>query len=395
MTRYHFTLEQRQYILKYVIEGKSIRTIASILGKSPSSVSRELKNRRTLDNPTSLAHEPANCSRLQKAPWVCAGCVKFSVCRKRKYRYYPEQADKDSVILLKDSRRKIRTGSEGLHYLNEFLTPLVKKKHQTLAHIYASHSDEIGISISTLYRYVDQNLFDVKNIDLPRRVRYAKRSKPDSNKEPSVDPAYRKDRDYVAFQAYVKKNPKIRISEMDSVIGKRGDSGKTILTILLRNSNYMFAFLRDSNDAKSVVDIFNKLEKKLGRHRFYNLFSVILTDNGSEFKQPQDMEKSLQHKLPRTKIFYCDARASQQKGRIEKNHEYIRKILPQGTSFDNLTQEDLDRIMNHINSVKRKSLGNRSPFECLTRGQLFSIRKLGYHLIDPNEVCLSPSILKK
>ena len=75
MTRYHFTLEQRQYILKYVIEGKSIRTIASILGKSPSSVSRELKNRRTLDNPTSLAHEPANCSRLQKAPWVCAGCV--------------------------------------------------------------------------------------------------------------------------------------------------------------------------------------------------------------------------------------------------------------------------------------------------------------------------------
>ena len=102
MTRYHFTLEQRQYILKYVIEGKSIRTIASILGKSPSSVSRELKNRRTLDNPTSLAHEPANCSRLQKAPWVCAGCVKFSVCRKWKFRYYPEQADKDSVILLKD-----------------------------------------------------------------------------------------------------------------------------------------------------------------------------------------------------------------------------------------------------------------------------------------------------
>lgn len=120
-----------------------------------------------------------------------------------------------------------------------------------------------------------------------------------------------------------------------------------------------------------------------------------MRDNGSEFKQPLKMEKSRHRKLPRTKIFYCDARASQQKGRIEKNHEYLRRFLPQGTSFDTLTQKDLDLIMNHINSVKRKSLGSRSPFECLTRGQFSSIRKLGYHPIDPNEVCLSPSILKK
>ena len=73
MTRYHFTLEQRQYILKYVIEGKSIRTIASILGKSPSSVSRELKNRRTLSH-----FFGSRTRKLQQTPestmglcWMC------------------------------------------------------------------------------------------------------------------------------------------------------------------------------------------------------------------------------------------------------------------------------------------------------------------------------------
>lgn len=44
------------------------------------------------------------------------------------------------------------------------------------------------------------------------------------------------------------------------------------------------------------------------------------------------------------------------------NHELIRRILPKGTSFQNLTQDDISNMMNHINSYKRK-LNNRSPYE--------------------------------
>ena len=62
-------------------------------------------------------------------------------------------------------------------------------------------------------------------------------------------------------------------------------------------------------------------------------------------------------------LFYCDPNSSWQKGSIEKNHEYIRYILPKGTSFAGLTQDDCDLIASHINSVPRPKLNNQSPYE--------------------------------
>ena len=79
------------------------------------------------------------------------------------------------------------------------------------------------------------------------------------------------------------------------------------------------------------------------------------------------------------------------KVKLKKNHEYIRKFLPQGISFDKLTQIDVDLMMNHINSTKRESLANKAPFEVLSRSQLISIKKLGFVEIAPHNVTLNPS----
>ena len=65
----------------------------------------------------------------------------------------------------------------------------------------------------------------------------------------------------------------------------------------------------------------------------------------------------------RTNIFYCDPMASWQKPHIEKNHEYIRYVLPKGKIMDGYTQEDMTLLMNHINSTKRKGLKWKSPME--------------------------------
>lgn len=149
----------------------------------------------------------------------------------------------------------------------------------------------------------------------------------------------------------------------------------------------MMAFIRDRNDSQSVVAIFNEVEAKLGKARFASMFRTVLTDNGSEFSRADELECN-DRRLKRCNLFYCNARASQQKGKIEKNHEYIRKFIPQGKSFDHLTQEDIDTMMNHINSTKRVSLGNKSPFECLSKSFAISIKKLGYKELDPNKVAL-------
>ena len=87
---------------------------------------------------------------------------------------------------------------------------------------------------------------------------------------------------------------------------------------------------------------------------------------------------------------------SNQKPHIEKNHEYIRYILPKGTSFDNLTQEDCNIIMSHINSTPRESLKNKTPYQVIqniiTTKELL---KLGVVEIKPDEVNLTKSIIKK
>ena len=162
----------------------------------------------------------------------------------------------------------------------------------------------------------------------------------------------------------------------------------------------MLAFLRDANTFQSVIDIFNGLDEVLGAEIFDELFPVILTDNGREFSNPTKIENrekpSMHFGHRRTCIYYCDAGSPYQKGAIEVNHELIRRILPKGTSFDHLTQEDIFLMMNHINSYKRKKLNNRSPYETFSfyHGEDI-LEKLACRQVAAKDIMLKPALLKK
>jgi IS30 family transposase len=208
-----------------------------------------------------------------------------------------------------------------------------------------------------------------------------------------VDKQCHAGRTYEDFESFLSSNPEISVVEMDSVEGRKG--GKVLLTIYFTQSSLMLAFLRDSNTAKSVKDIFNDLYEKLGHEVFTQLFPVILTDRGSEFTDPLSVEFNSENER-RTHVFYCDPQRSDQKGGCEVTHEMIRRILPKGTSFDNLNQEDIDLMMSHINSYNRKKLNNQSAH------QLFSflhgenvLDTLNIKLIPPNEINITPLLLKK
>ena len=86
----------------------------------------------------------------------------------------------------------------------------------------------------------------------------------------------------------------------------------------------MLAFIRDENTASSVQEIFEELYHLLGTDEFQNLFPVILADNGTEFSGPTA---------------------------IEFDSTDNRRILPKGTSFDNLTQLDINLMMNHLTNL--------------------------------------------
>ena len=191
----------------------------------------------------------------------------------------------------------------------------------------------------------------------------------------------------------MKQNPDTPIVEMDSVEGKK--SGKVLLTIHFVNCSFMLAFIREHNDAQSVIDIFNYLQNILGIDKFKELFILILTDNGSEFSNPTEIEFDLNTGEKRTQIFYCHPSSPYEKGSCEVNHELLRRILPKGTSFDNLTQEDIDLIMSHINSYKRKKLNNVSPLTLFsTIYGKDTVDKLNIREINSNDINLTSNILK-
>lgn len=412
-TNKHLTYEDRLQILDFVSKNYSMRKIGTILGKSPSSISRELKLNRYRkhvfnDNDTLCIHARScpnvkrgcsqtcklyrlnSCSRLSRAPWICLGCPRYSNCHKSKLLYDPKKAQLRYEDLLHSSRLGPYISSEGLNHINSTLETYLKEKHQPISHI-LRHT-ELGISLSTFYRYVDHHVLSVKAIDCLRKVRYSPRLKEKSPSKRSTQ-AIRKGRTYADFLAYCKKNPHASIVECDSVLGPQGTP--VLFTLLLRGSNFMFAFKRSSNDCQSVLDHWNILQQKLSASEFMNLFHIVLCDRGSEFSKPLEMETLIKSKKIKPHVFYCDPQSPQQKGKLEKNHEYIRMFVPKGKSFEKLSQFQIIDMLNHINSIKRDSLGGKSPFDSLSKSQKKIIKKLGYTEISPDKVFLSSSLFKK
>ena len=128
---------------------------------------------------------------------------------------------------------------------------------------------------------------------------------------------------------------------------------------------------------------------------FTSLFQVILTDRGSEFTNPLAIEFNKSEER-RTHIFYCDPQRSDQKGGCEVTHEMIRRVLPKGTSFDELDQNDINLMMSNINSYNRKKLNNQSAhqlFSFLNNAEI--LNTLNIKSIPANEINLTPLLLKK
>lgn len=141
----------------------------------------------------------------------------------------------------------------------------------------------------------------------------------------------------------------------------------------------------DLEVTKHLYDIKNTLHQ--ADKDFFQLFPVILTDNGGEFARVDDIEMDVRGE---SKLFFYDPNGSDQKGRIEKNHTLIRDILPKGTSFDNLTQEDINLVCSHVNSVNGKSAYELFAF---TYGEEIP-KLLGISKTPAEDVCQSSKLLQ-
>ena len=365
---------------------------------SKTNVCAECKNTRfikkcrlcRLCNENCAAYKPAVCRDLLNPPFVCNGCErKAARCTLEKHIYDPGKANARYLRTLSEVRTGISMTEEEIHRMDLLISPLLKQG-QSIHHVYENHKDELMVSESTIYKLVDMGLFSARNLDLPRKVRFAPRKK---KKEFKVDKACRIGRDYDSFLTFMNENPDLPVTQMDTVEGVKG--GKVILTVHFVKAECMISFLRVHNDSRSVTDAFNSLYEKLSPDLFSTLMPVLLGDNGSEFSNPSALETGPDGRQ-RTRVFYCDPSAPYQKGSAERNHEFIRYFVPKGCPFDPYSQDDINLMMDHINSYKRPSLGNKTPYEMMAflYGEKVC-HLLGLRLIPPDEVTLNRSILNR
>jgi transposase, IS30 family len=422
---HHITLDERIIIQEDLDQGTTLKDLSKQIKKHPSSVTREIRRNRIRRLPVHYNDAARNncinrkrclrrnvcqqdcrrrcstcrtcnlvcpdfvrdeCQTPSRFPFVCNGCPTKIGCRREKFLYSATVADAASRDLRKGSRAGIALSESQLLDLDLLLTPLIQKG-QPINHIYATQKDRIPCSKRTLYRYIDQGLLAARNIDLRRKVSYKPRK---SRKPKEPDPAYRKDRTYADFLVYAGYHPDLQIVEMDTLVGRIG--GKVLLTLLFRGSNLLLIFLLQNNTQSAVREVFDHLENALGLELFQTCFPIILTDNGSEFQNPALLENALTGQQ-RCRIFFCDPMASWQKGRIEKSHEYIRYVLPKGSSFDGLSQDDVDLLTNHINCTCRDVLWESCPFDLACSTMSDVVAALQLYRVPADQIHLKPDLI--
>ena len=385
MTKHkHLTLSDRNDIQLGLERGETFKAIGQSILKDPTTVSKEVKRNRQVRESTC---DKLPCPLLNKAPFVCNGCPKRRQnCGYKKIFYLPKQAQKQYEQTLVEAREGTPLNSKTFWDMDKIISDGVKKG-QHIYHILKTHN--LDVSSSTVYRHIRKGYLSIAPIDLARAVKFKERRK---SKLPSIPKESKKGRSYEDFLNYLALKQLNSWLEMDTVMGRMG--GKVLLTFNLSFCNFIFARLLDNKTAlevtKHLYDIKNTLHQ--ADKDFFQLFPVILTDNGGEFARVDDIEMDVRGE---SKLFFCDPNRSDQKGRIEKNHTLIRDILPKGTSFDNLTQEDINLVCSHVNSVKRAALNGKSAYElfAFTYGEEIP-KLLGISKIPAEDVCQSSTLLQ-
>lgn len=207
----------------------------------------------------------------------------------------------------------------------------------------------------TIYNYIDKEILDVQRKDLT----YGNYEKKEVNKKeeskrikPNKEGKTIHDR-----PEEIETRETIGHWEMDLVEGLNGKKEPYLLVLSERKTRKEIIELIPNKSAKSVGKALDRIERRLGVVKFRETFKTITTDNGAEFRNWKVIEQSYTgSKKARTNQYFADAYSSWQRGTNENINKMIRRFLPKGSSFKNLTQDDVKRIEKWVNNYPRKIL---------------------------------------
>jgi IS30 family transposase len=366
--RYFRVTRAERSAIERALDGREgARSIARDLGRSASSVSEEVRRNRTVakgpDKGGRVGEVPDDaCRRLTRWPWTCNGCRyrRYHCARRWRCEYSAARAQRLSDALRSDARRGVDMGeAEAGMALATIRSDIARGLSP--AQIAQARTDGLGMSASTIYRWVEAGYGGMSNAELRRKVGYKARR----HGVRATPTAHGPERSYEAFSA-LPEEERACACEMDTVVGRSADT-RCVLTLYLRPARFQLAMCLPEKTSSAVAAALDSLEAALGREGFQRLFGLLLTDNGTEFADTSAIEASRDGGRARTRVYYCDVRMSQQKARCERNHVELRKLLPKGRGipFDLLDDHDMACVMGELDSEPRPSLGGLTPVAML------------------------------
>lgn len=409
MIKKHYTYTERLAINTMLDEGKSIKEIEKDIKRPSSGIVKEINKNTTYkfssfynkQHPC-LKYKNCNirgfdcylhcknieyklCPKLEKSPHVCNGCTSKHGCRYVKKYYNARDAHESYKEKLSVSRTGIQYSEQELVILNERLCPLIiKSKSVYHAVITINTMFNTTFNRNTIYKQIERGQLIILPSDLPRSRRKQK-IKTDRNYKRIIE-----GHTYDDYENYIKSNPDTCEMQMDTVEGVKENNAPVFLTLEIVEINFLFIFKISSQTNDMVVEKLSFFKDTIGIDIFDKITEVLLTDNGKEFISV-DLINSVSDKI---NIFYCHPYSSFEKGSIENNHELIRRVIPKGVSLKPYTQNDINILCCHINSLCRESLDGKCPFDLINKYIPADIMKrLNLTKINPLDVCLIPELL--
>lgn len=318
MSYTHFTLDERKYLQKLLSEGLSFRKIASILERSPSTISREVRRNRAKYKPKRKPDNPYwyNHWRAQTL---------YILRRRQQHRraFQPESREWNYIV----------SG------LKNFWSPEL-----ICARWHLMYPDTKPLHYSTIYRYVYRNEFP--NIQAKTNLRRrGKRMQTRNANYNTIQP----DRIIPEWPPEIRLRLRIGDWEGDTVYGSPGKG--LLVTLVDRKSRFVRIGLLKCRNAEETRSVIERLLQDLP-------VESISLDNGSEFAQFHEMEENLN-----TLVYFAEPHKPWQRGTNENTNDMIRFFFPKGFNFTTVTDEDVQAVEDLLNNRPRKCLGGRTPAE--------------------------------
>lgn len=328
--------EERKIIERLLRSNTPKKQIARTLNRNISTIRREIKR-----GSVEQRREVKTTSKRIDIPLYTSEYVYYADFAQREYKQHRANCG---------AKRKTTECRDFLKYVEDQVTSPAKWSLDAAAGRYKlNNPHQPTVTTQTLYRWVDLGLSNIKNLDLPQKLR--RRTHKDFVRKHkrlygrSIDDRPAEVNDRMEFGHW----------EGDGIVGK--NKCGHLITLVERKTGMGFLFNVGDRKACRVVEVLDFLEDKFGT-LFPKVFKSITFDNGVEFADSQEMEKH-----NRTVIYYAHPYSSWERGTNENWNGIVRRFVPKGSSFEKLTDEDMKRIQKFINTLPRRRFRYRSPAE--------------------------------